>query len=400
MHGNLRFALLIFSEGSAFFAAILQVVSIAIFLPAMQQNALYYPHIGFHNAAWIKAMALFYDNIYRIVPDNVIPEDAEELNPLLEEGAIGRMINPATYSKAASEEFLLKIGGWDAAALTFDAEDEIQISRLHSEKTDDRVRELFKEAGFKSENEWMYVPTAIASNFMLYMASSIAQKNQLSLITGDWGAWTGSSYFGVNGQIDFITSIGQDSCTDEASESFGLFGLLVNQLVPVNIAEIPSEKILEFREKRRPEIAQFRSCMNELRTELSNLDSQEVRIGAIHDKAKELVRAQEQYRASADILKTKGWFGVSLMGFPAPLIFGQLLSIPSSSSVALGAAGLAIGGLFNIQNTKEELRKLNEKNPASFLFEMRNSFKGYTHARGGGDMNFHAFNCMEEYVND
>jgi hypothetical protein len=50
----------------------------------MQQNALYYPHIGLHNAAWIKAMALFYDNIYRIVPDNVIPEDAEELNPRLQ----------------------------------------------------------------------------------------------------------------------------------------------------------------------------------------------------------------------------------------------------------------------------------------------------------------------------
>ena len=367
----------------------------------MEQNALYYPHIGLHNAAWIKAMALFYDNIYRIVPDNVIPEDAEELNPLLEEGAIGRMINPAPYSKKASEEFLSKIEDWNAAALTFDAEDENQISRLHSDKTDERVRELFKGAGFKSENDWMYVPTAIASNFMLYMATDIAQQNQLSLITGDWGAWTGTSYFGVNGQVDdFIINIGKDSCTDETSESFGLFGLLVSELVPVNIAEIPSEKILEFREKRRPEIAQFRSCMNELRTELSKLDSQDVRVGVIHEKAKELIRAQEQYKASADILKAKGWFGVSLMGFPAPLIFGQLLSIPSSSTVALGAAGLAIGGLFNIQNTKEELRKLNEKNPASFLVEMRRSFKGYTGARGGGDMNFHAYNCMEEYVND
>lgn len=346
-------------------------------------------------------MALFYDNIYRIVPDNVIPEDAEELNPLLEEGAIGRMIDPAPYSKKASDEFLSKIEDWNAAALTFDPEDENQISRIHSDKTDERVRELFKEAGFKSENDWIYVPTAIASNFMLYMASDVAQKNQLSLITGDWGAWTGTSYFGVDGQVDdFIVNIGKDSCTDETSESFGLFGLLVSELVPVNISEIPSEKILEFRNRRQPEIAQFRSCMNELRTELSKLDSQDVRVGVIQEKAKELIHAQEQYKASADILKAKGWFGVSLMGFPAPLIFGQLLSIPSSSTVALGAAGLAIGGLFNIQNTKEELRKLNEKNPASFLVEMRRSFKSYTRARGGGDMNFHAYNCMEEYVND
>ena len=367
----------------------------------MQKNALYYPHIGLHNPALIKAMALFYDNIYRIVPDNVIPEDAEELNPLLEEGAIGRMIDPAPYSKKASEQFLSKIEDWSAAALTFDAEDEDRISRLHCDKTDERVRELFKEAGFKSENSWMSVPTAIASNFMLYMARDIAQKNQLSLITSDWGAWTGTSYFGVNGQIDdFIINIGKDSCTDETSESFGLFGLLLSELVPTNIAEIPSKKILEFREKRRPEIYQFRSCMDELRAELSKLDSQDVRVGVIQEKAKELIRAQDQYRASADIIKAKTWFGVSLMGFPAPLVFGQLFAIPSSSTVALGVASLAIGGLFNIQGSKEEVRKLNENNPASFLVQLTKSFRSYTNTRGGGDMNFHAYNCMEEYVND
>lgn len=346
-------------------------------------------------------MALFYDNIYRIVPDNVIPDDSEDLAALLEEGSIGRMIDPAKYSKKASEEFLLKLEDWNAAALTFNAEDEQQISRLHNEKTDERVRELFREAGFKAENDWMYVPTAIASNFMLYMASEIAAKNQLSLITGDWGAWTGTSYFGINGQVDdFIVNIGKDDYEDEYAESFGLFGLIVSELVPVNIAEIPSEKILEFREKRRSEIAQFRTCMRDLRSELAKMDSQDIRIGTVHEKAKELIRAQEQYKASADVLNAKGWFGVSLMGFPAPLIFGQLLSIPSASTIALGATGLAIGGLFNIQNTREELKKLNEKNPASFLVEMRKSFKDYTRARGGGDMNFHAFNCMEEYVND
>jgi len=367
----------------------------------MQQNALFYPHIGLKNPSWIKAMALFYDNIYRIVPNNIIPDDSEELQALLEEGSIGRMIDPANYSKKTSEEFLSKIECWSAAALSYDDEDEHLITKLHTEKTDERVRELFREAGFKEENDWMYVPTAIASNFMLYMANQIATQNQMSLITSDWGAWTGTSYFGVDGKVDdFIINIGQDDCSDEYAESFGLFGLILSELIPINISEIPSEKILEFREKRRDEILQFRSCMHDLREELATLESQEIRIETIHDKAKQLIRAQNQYKASADILKAKGWFGVSLMGFPAPMIFGQLLSIPSTSSVALGVAGLAVGGLFNIQNTKEELKKLNEKNPASFLVEMRKSFKGYTGARGGGDMNFHAYNCMEEYVND
>ncbi|MDD2540993.1 MAG: DUF6236 family protein [Desulfuromonadaceae bacterium] len=366
----------------------------------MEQNALYYPHIGLHNPSWIKAMALFYDNIYRIVPDNVIPEDSAELQPLLEEGSIGKMIDPAKYSRQASEEFLAKIEDWSAAALCCSDEEEQALSRLHTDKTDERVRELFREAGFKEENNWMYVPTALASNFMLYMANLIGTQNKLSLITSDWGAWTGTSYFGLNGQIDeSIISLG-DGADNAYSEAFGLFGLILSELIPMNISEIPANDILTFREKRQDEINNFRTCMYELREELSKLESQEVRVGTIQNKAKELIRAQEQYKASADIIKAKGWFGVSLMGFPAPMIFGQLLSIPHASTVALGAAGLAIGGLFNIQNTKEELKKLNQQNNASFLVELRKSFKGYTRARGGGDMNYHAFNCMEEYVND
>lgn len=366
----------------------------------MQHNALFYPHIGLKNPSLVKAMALFYDNIYRIVPNNVIPDDSEDLQALLEEGSVGKVINPADYSKETSEEFLLKIKHWDAAALTYDEHDEKTISRLHTEKIDASVRRLFREVGFKEKNDWMYVPTAIASNFMLYMASQIATKNQLSLFTSEWGAWTGTCYFGVDGQIDeFINTIGQESC-NEYTESFGLFGLLLSELIPINISEIPSEKILEFREKCHNEISQFRSCMYDLRMELAQLESQDIKMDVIETKAKQLIRAQKEYKASADLLKVKGWSGVSLMAFPAPLIFGQLYQIPHTSTVALGAAGLAIGALFNILNTKEELKKLNEKNPASFLIEMRKSFKQYTHARGGGDMNFHAFNCMEEYVRD
>lgn len=365
----------------------------------MQANALYYPHISLENPSLIKSMALFYDNIYRIVPDNVIPTDNEELQPLLEQGAIGRIIDPANYSKKASEEFIAGLDQWSAAAL--EGSDDINgfISRIHTSKIDQHVRDLFLDVGFKENNDWMYVPTEIASNFMLYMANDIATKNNFSLITSDWGAWTGTSYFGVNGKIDeYIVNIGDEEF-DHGYE-FGLFSLMLNEITPTNISEIPSEKIMEFREKRKCEIENFRKCMFDLKAELSQVEATSIRIDIINDKAKELIKAQQDYKSSADLLKVKGWFGVSMMGFPAPLIFGQLLSIPHSSSVILGSAGLALGGLFNISNTKEELKKLNEKHPSSFLIEFRNSFKNYTHRRGGGDMNFHAYNCMEEFVND
>jgi hypothetical protein len=63
----------------------------------MLNNALYYPYIAFNDSTWVKAMAMYYENIYRIVSDNIIPDDPEDLQPLLEDSSIGAVIDPVTY---------------------------------------------------------------------------------------------------------------------------------------------------------------------------------------------------------------------------------------------------------------------------------------------------------------
>lgn len=364
----------------------------------MQKNVLYYPHIALGNSSLTKALALFYDHIYRIVPDNVIPEDNPELQPLLEEGSVGKRIDPSSYSQSASETFLSKSTEWNAAALDFDPEGVQQISQLHVDKTDQRVKQLFQESGFQTENSWMSVPTEIASNYMLYLATEIAKKNNLSLITGDWGAWTATNYFNLNGQID--ETLTPDMGAEHLEDPFGLFCLLVSEITPMNISEISASDILNFRIKRSDEIANFRKCLNDLHEELKIIDSNNIKLDAINTKVKELAKAKFDYQKSSDLIKVKGWTGVNMIGFPAPVVFGHFMNIPTTSTVVLGATGLALGALYSIKNTENELRKLNRDNPASCLIEMNRSFKKYTSARGGGDINYHAWNCMEEFVND
>ena len=203
----------------------------------MIKNALYYPQVNFSDSNWIKAMALFYENIYRIVPDNVIPDDPKELQPLLEEPAIGKMLDPARYSASASKKFLDDKLSWSAAA--FDCNDENQVektlSRIHSAKMDQQVKDLFNSLGYNDMDEdWLYIPTELASHFMLYLANEMAKKNQLNLITQNWAPWTATSYYNLDGRFeDYIPLYEQNN--EYSDDPFALFSLMIGEITPLNM---------------------------------------------------------------------------------------------------------------------------------------------------------------------
>ena len=363
----------------------------------MHSHALYYPHIALIDDGWIKAMSMLYDSIYRIVPDGIIPDDNPNLQPLLEEGAIGRMINPSGYARDASEVFLSKVDGeWNAAAL-YPSDEDFDISRLHTDKIDVVVRELFTELGFAEHNGWIDLPIELASNYMLFLAQDIASKNNLALITRDWGPFTATNYFSLDGGIDLAP---YEEGRDYTEHPFALFSIIISGITPLNIQEIPSEKIIAFRQQRKDEIANFRNAVYDLYAELQLVEDPEIKFDIIQAKISDLERAKKEYQNSADVIKAKGWFGNSIMGFPAPFVFSKIFGIPTLSAAIIGATGVALGGLFNLRKTKDELQKLRKDNPASCLVDMEKSFSNYTAVRGGGDINRHAWNCMEEYIND
>lgn len=232
--------------------------------------------------------------MYRIVPDNVIPDDHQDLQALLEEGLVGSRVDPARYAHETSNQFLSKLDGWGAAALTHVKRDSDRLVQIHKDKTDQRVYALFQEAGFKSDNEWLLVPTELASNYMLYLATEISKHNSISLVTGDWGAWTGSSYFRLNGKLD--ESITPETNPEILYDPYSLYILIVSQFVPLNIQKIPAEKIVMFRQRRQDEISCFRNAIEGLQSELANLDSEEICVDRVRDKTRALEKAMRDYK--------------------------------------------------------------------------------------------------------
>lgn len=363
-------------------------------------NALYYPHIPFVDPSWVKSMAMFYDNIYRIVPENVIPNDPEELEPLLEDPAIGKMLDPIPYSRAASERFLSGLQNWSAAALESGPNYQPQLTRLHADKIDSQIQKIFSELGYDESDYWFDVPQDLAANYMLFLAREIALQNELALITSEWGPWTATNYFNLDGRVDETLVCFGDEEYCSQPDPFAFFSLVISAIAPMNINEIPCTDILKFRSKRRDEIAALREAVYEFSKEVSRLEDPTIRRDAIDGRITTLKNALNDYRNSAGIIKAKGWMGAVFLGVPAPLALIQMFDIQHNALSYLAGGAFAIGGLFNLIASKRDLENLNKKTPVSCLFEIHRAFKGYTRVRGGGDINWHAFNCMEEYVND
>ncbi|WP_139311477.1 DUF6236 family protein [Desulfovibrio sp. DV] len=362
----------------------------------MNNSALYYPYMVFNSASWLKSMAMFYENIYRIVPNGIIPEDHEELQPLLEDGAIGRMIDPSQYSHGAADKFLNKISNWHAAALSHNENDKQKITRIHRDKTDERIRMLFDSLGYGESQEWIDVPTDLASNYMLYLANEIGYANRLDLITNELAPWTATNYFNMNGGLDdFIAPYGKG-----AENPFGLFCLTVSEICPININEIPAEDIVNFRYKRRDEIDAFKKSLNDLCLSLNGVEDDVV----YYDELEKLVglvkKAHADYKQSADIIRAGGFCGFLLQGFPGALALANVLKLEPEVMTILFGTALAVGGLYNYSKSKNDLKLLRHNNSFSVLADIEEDFSNYTSRRGGGDVNFAAYNSMEEYVND
>ncbi|WP_158300680.1 DUF6236 family protein [Chromobacterium sp. ATCC 53434] len=357
----------------------------------MSNGVLYYPSINLSSIEYLKALSLFYDHLYRIVPAGVDIRDADGVEYLEDIGFVRPGLNPAPYVEATSDVFLNKTKEWSAAAL--DTGDEAVF--VHEDKIDVVVRGIFSDLGFDNDGGWYSVPTDLASNYMLYLASEIANRNNLSLVTDNWGAWTATSYFNLNGGVEELCSP-----PDVEVSEFALFSFVMSDFVPLNLVDISLEDIERFRRTRRDEIVAFRDSISSLRKELNEVLDHGVRLDVINSKIKEYDKALSDYKRSASLINIKGWGGVSMMGIPMPSAITNHLSLDARSMFALGVSGLAIGGLYSLVNKKKDLIDLSRANPASFIFHVERTFKNYTLKRGGGDINFHAWNCMEEYVND
>lgn len=336
----------------------------------MGNSILYYPTIEFRNSdyKWLWTASLFWDKIYRIVPENFILNEPENIKKLCSGGDIGIQISPNPYSKDSSDKFLRNIKNkeWDIATFPFNRlDEEAEFSLISNSKMDMKLKTYLIENSFgKSSEEWTQVSKDMSNAYMSYLANEIASRNDLSLVTHSEMFWKASTYFSHEGSLQggLICSDANYGCAGQDA----LLNIIIKDIIPENIMLITPEELLEFRERRSDERKEFILAIENFSDKLSKITDKNIIEDLINDEKKEIERATTEYKNSMDLLNVEKWVGglsstatVLAEVIPETGILGNILP-------GLAVAQLLITGYIGVKGRNVK------KTPYSYLTSIYN----------------------------
>lgn len=362
----------------------------------MKKSILYYPTIEFQfkDFQWLWISALLWDKVYRIVPDGYQLQEPRNIQELCSTGEIGIALSPNRYSKDASSKFIenLDCGVWQAAALEFNHDDIEKYNsycKLNKNKVDVTLQNLMlldKKA--LEDEEWLYVSREMANHYMIFLATEIAQKNNLSLCTDNTDVWTASTFF-LNSEI-VQDSVYNGEQYFEKSEAV-LAPVFFNEIYPTNLLSIPASKILEFREKRKDEREMFHNEIDNFVNQLAAASDPKILEQIMNDEKAKVEYALTEYKKSMDIMKVVKWGGyiTSLVTLSTDVL--GYTAFNSNVIQGLTTAGIGIGLLTGlIENKFKPI-----STPYSYLSSINSLSAEYFN-----DFNDNLYRKMEEFIND
>jgi len=301
-------------------------------------SILYYPHIEFKNEAWVKSSLLLWDHVYRIVPENYIPNDSDEIKKLVDEDLVRNIKLNDQDRGETFDEFLTLCDRLEnhlpAGLIPSDEE------RIHPEKIDSRLYPYLDLIGehFVDEEKWLHLSKELARGYMFKLSQVVARFRNLNRGTDDIDAWSINPFFCENGNFgEFLQ--------DPESKGF-LCSVTLEDVIPEKIGTVGSKELIQFIKSRKDERKLLRDKFDELTSHIAKVSNIQHAGQVSMDFVNDLIESKEQYRKSMD-----SWREIKAL----PISTGVPVSLTALSALAgnntnpfnlkIVVGGLAIGAI-------------------------------------------------------
>ncbi len=360
-------------------------------------KALYYPYIEIQDVNWLKLALLYWDGLRRIVPNEAVFNDNEDVREVIDAGFL-ESTPPDKYRRSASEKFLtyfrplvensnasslLKVAvdsfsnkelqrfhlqhivsqltanndGWDIKEIFSHLVSSVSAEtvKLYGDKAEIAVFDELKFHGLaKKSGDCYHIHGIIGGFYMMCLAAEMSEKIGTPLVTD-------SPQLGSCGEYISFGKPGNPS-QPQAEE---LHGVLVKLNIPFptpeELKDVSIKDILKFREQRKDERKRFRKAIESITVEASTISDPNQRKDFFSSQGEEIKSAIEDHRRVLDELNVKTFSSLLSVSAPTAIATAAGLAVPP---VAMAMTGMGIG--ISLVNWWAEVRKeRREKTQAS-----------------------------------
>jgi hypothetical protein len=354
----------------------------------ISDSVLYYPSIEFADEKWVKASLLLWDKIYRIVPRNYQPKDKLDVTYAVESGLIRNIQLEREDVNITADNFLTFCE--DLPFIPAGLE-ESEYDRIHPDKIDARLYPHLEDIAAKFDEEgWIKMSPQLAKGYMFILSKVVGERRNLPRATGDKDCWSIAPYFVEDANFS-------EYVYNRDAEGF-YSSLVISDLIPANIAEIPMTSIIDFVEERRDIRAEFRKRVVELCNRISNCESKEhVRI-LIDDFVDDFENAKQEFKKSMAFFNEDARTSLMTTGIPVGLTaFGAfgLSADPFSLTNIFGS--VFVGAVAAYNDYRKVKAQERTDSSASYLFDMETKLKP-----NDMDLGYNRIfsRNIEEFIND
>ncbi|MCG3146051.1 MAG: hypothetical protein HONDAALG_03856 [Gammaproteobacteria bacterium] len=366
-------------------------------------QALFYPWIDIQDEAWLKTSLLYWDEVRTIVPESIdAPYSTNTGRALAEAGFLVplRVHSGMDEIEELTEDVLSYLGTTEGAELLI-AEGgphrhDIHVEKLpyrlgrlaemHPEKLPYEIRRMLRNLAAPSRRgpEWLHVDEGFADFYMTLLANRLADRVGARLLTSVPAADRLAVTARLDAQLNGLIPWGMRAHGRHwrEYEAFGARrrmprhlapGLLANLAIEqVGIApDTPIERLIEFREKHRDELAVFRTKVEQLAASVEadlSTEALRQRIADLHSH--EVVPAISALKAALKGRRIKwlsdGLLKIAFLSAGASTMLAVAgLAVPTALLAGAGISLIATGTIYNVDKRESLLA-----NPYAYLLSV------------------------------
>jgi len=340
-------------------------------------SALYYPYIHLTDDNWLKAAALYYDGISRIVPPTARPvRDSQSVQLLKNELNFVTDLDPRDEAEEIAHDFLqfarkhnvipcpVRVrpkyaSGLQARRVKF---------RLYAEKFASTTLHALAEMGIISEDEGhrlhLDLDPLVAAVYLTFLAERMAERRKIPLVTDD------PKYHSVLQQFEFDSTDPAPGRDCNVDMGYALASIVLRTVVPKGLSGLSVKRIVTFRRKHEAERQQFFEAIKGLTKDIPKIEDQESLEACLNHHRKTIEVAVEDLERALQGVKIKCAAGLLALSAPPWLIAAS--HFPSQMLVGAGItlfAGIKTGEYY------QEYNRLRKGSPWSYVLSLRSRLK-------------------------